>query len=125
MPEKAFFLHGTQLNGVNDIGIRCYDLHPTDKVNRASIEEIQRCIFLVSLDGPVVNPTGNEMNDAALNCVHGNGPQAYAGNRWYDKTIQVSEFLSSLNGIESLLVCLGKDFLNTQGLLWKLGLRWI
>ncbi|KAK3881695.1 hypothetical protein Pcinc_013879, partial [Petrolisthes cinctipes] len=59
-----------------------------DKVNRASIEEIHRCIFLVALDGPVVNPTGNEMNDAALNCVHGNGPQGYAGNRWYDKTIQ-------------------------------------
>ncbi|XP_050691120.1 carnitine O-acetyltransferase-like isoform X3 [Eriocheir sinensis] len=59
-----------------------------DKVNKASIEEIQRCIFLVSLDGPIVNPTGNIMTDAALNCVHGNGPQGYAGNRWYDKTIQ-------------------------------------
>lgn len=59
-----------------------------DKTNRASIDEIQRCIFLVALDGPIVNPTGNIMTDAALNCVHGNGPQGYAGNRWYDKTIQ-------------------------------------
>ncbi|XP_069194964.1 carnitine O-acetyltransferase isoform X1 [Procambarus clarkii] len=59
-----------------------------DKINRASIEEIQRCIFLVALDGPIFNPSGNVMTDAALNCVHGNGPQGYAGNRWYDKTIQ-------------------------------------
>lgn len=59
-----------------------------DKVNKASLEEIQRCVFLVALDGPVVNSTGNAMTDAALNCVHGNGPQGYAGNRWYDKTIQ-------------------------------------
>lgn len=64
-----------------------------DKVNKASIEEIQRCIFLVSLDGPIVNPTGNIMTDAALNCVHGNGPQGYAGNRWYDKTIQVCQLV--------------------------------
>lgn len=59
-----------------------------DKLNKASIEEIQRSIFLVALDGPIVNPTGNEMTDAALLCVHGNGSQGYAGNRWYDKTIQ-------------------------------------
>lgn len=59
-----------------------------DKTNKASMEEIQRCIFLVALDGPVVNPTGNIMTDAALNCVHGYGPQGYAGNRWYDKTLQ-------------------------------------
>lgn len=59
-----------------------------DKVNKASLEEIQRCVFLVALDGPVVNSTGNAVTDAALNCVHGNGPQGYAGNRWYDKTIQ-------------------------------------
>ncbi|XP_042207020.1 carnitine O-acetyltransferase-like isoform X2 [Homarus americanus] len=59
-----------------------------DKTNRASIEEIQRCIFLIAIDGPDVNPTGNIMTDAALNCVHGKGPHGYAGNRWYDKTIQ-------------------------------------
>lgn len=64
-----------------------------DRVNKASIEEIQRCIFLVSLDGPIINPTGNIMTDAALNCVHGNGPQGYAGNRWYDKTIQVCQLV--------------------------------
>lgn len=59
-----------------------------DKMNKASVEEIQRCIFLLALDGPIYNPTGNIMNDAALNCVHGNGPNGYAGNRWYDKTLQ-------------------------------------
>ncbi|KAK7066058.1 hypothetical protein SK128_011121 [Halocaridina rubra] len=59
-----------------------------DRMNRASVDEIQRCIFLLALDGPIVNPTGNIMTDAALNCVHGNGPEGYAGNRWYDKTLQ-------------------------------------
>ncbi|XP_068244229.1 carnitine O-acetyltransferase-like isoform X1 [Palaemon carinicauda] len=59
-----------------------------DKMNRASVDEIQQSIFLLALDGPIVNPTGNIMTDAALNCVHGNGPEGYAGNRWYDKTLQ-------------------------------------
>lgn len=59
-----------------------------DRNNRASIEEIQRGIFLVCLDGPVINPSDNKMNNAALQCIHGNGSQGYAGNRWYDKTIQ-------------------------------------
>ncbi|KAG0719922.1 Carnitine O-acetyltransferase [Chionoecetes opilio] len=70
-----------------------------DKVNKASLEEIHRCIFLVALDGPVVNPTGNTMTDAALHCVHGNGPQGYAGNRWYDKTIQ---FIIGKKGVVGL-----------------------
>lgn len=71
-----------------------------DKLNKASIEEIQRSIFLVALDGPIVNPTGNEMTDAALLCVHGNGSQGYAGNRWYDKTIQVIFFSYFLLKVE-------------------------
>ncbi|MPC28469.1 Carnitine O-acetyltransferase [Portunus trituberculatus] len=78
---------------------KAYKMLRKDKVNKASLEEIQRCIFLVALDGPVVNPTSNIMTDAALECVHGNGPQGYAGNRWYDKTIQ---FIIGKKGIVGL-----------------------
>ncbi|KAB7506160.1 Carnitine O-acetyltransferase [Armadillidium nasatum] len=59
-----------------------------DKLNKASFEDIQRSIFLVCIDGPINKSSGCRANDAALQCIHGNGISGNAGNRWYDKTIQ-------------------------------------
>ncbi|CAL4074526.1 unnamed protein product, partial [Meganyctiphanes norvegica] len=84
-PAKPIGILSTQNRNV--WGKACKQLSK-DRNNRASIKEIQRGIFLVCLDGPVINPSGNRMNDAALQCIHGNGSKGYAGNRWYDKTIQ-------------------------------------
>ncbi|GFO45679.1 carnitine o-acetyltransferase [Plakobranchus ocellatus] len=60
-----------------------------DKTNKASLENIQRSILSISLDGPLPQPTAGTLVDvgAALSLT-GMGSKFYAGNRWYDKTLQ-------------------------------------
>uniref|UniRef100_S4RY44 Choline O-acetyltransferase n=1 Tax=Petromyzon marinus TaxID=7757 RepID=S4RY44_PETMA len=60
--------------------------NPTDSTNRDSLDAIERCIFLLCLDGAMNRP----LTDVALaeNMLHGGGARANSGNRWFDKPMQ-------------------------------------
>jgi len=60
-----------------------------DITNRASFINLQRSIFIVCLDGAYESDgkrSGRDIACAAM--LHGLGSQGYAGNRWFDKTLQ-------------------------------------
>lgn len=62
-----------------------------DPMNAVCLDSIKKSLFLMCIDGP--NPILSNVNKdtmAALQTVHGCGSRYNAGNRWYDKTIQVS-----------------------------------
>lgn len=60
-----------------------------DKSNKASLENIQRSILAVSLDGPLPTPTeGTDIDLAAGISLHGGGSKVFSSNRWFDKTLQ-------------------------------------
>ncbi|XP_061475447.1 carnitine O-acetyltransferase-like isoform X2 [Rhineura floridana] len=60
-----------------------------DKLNRESARAIQRSLFTVCLDAPVL-----KVSDAlaasrlAAQMLHGGGSYSNSGNRWFDKTLQ-------------------------------------
>ncbi|XP_040013097.1 carnitine O-acetyltransferase [Xiphias gladius] len=60
-----------------------------DKTNKDSVSAIQRSIFTVCLDGAMPE-VSDEMyrSSAAIQMLHGGGPQWNSGNRWFDKTLQ-------------------------------------
>ncbi|XP_055907676.1 carnitine O-acetyltransferase-like isoform X2 [Eupeodes corollae] len=67
--------------------------------NKASIEEIQKSLFTVSLDGEVCEaPCGNAKTILAEYLIHGCGSKYHAGNRWFDKTIQLLVSRSGYQG---------------------------
>ncbi|XP_055896071.1 carnitine O-acetyltransferase-like isoform X2 [Biomphalaria glabrata] len=59
-----------------------------DKTNLASLENIQRSIFAVCLDGPNPPSDINPTDWAACIMLHGGGCKVHSGNRWFDKTLQ-------------------------------------
>ena len=65
----------------------------TDKINRASFEEIKRSIFMVCLDKPVYSEETDHIENFAHHCakqaLYGGGSTANSCNRWFDKTLQV------------------------------------
>ncbi len=74
-------------------------LHDIDSKNRATLENLQKCLFIMCLDdslGNLQDSTGQTPHPAlerspinraiATNNLHGNGHNA--GNRWFDKTLQ-------------------------------------
>ena len=67
-----------------------------DKVNKASLENIQRSIFVLCLDEHLPSDMSDERSVAARLMLHGGGSKLNTGNRWFDKTIQ---FLVGKNGI--------------------------
>lgn len=61
-----------------------------DRLNRASIGRIQRSLFALSLDAPVLaGPGGRRPGGGAAQVLHGGGASANSPNRWFDKTLQV------------------------------------
>ena len=59
----------------------------TDNQNKASVEEIEKALFLMSLDEVMSQvPAHNEMSRSALQSLHGLESTA---NRWNDKALQV------------------------------------
>lgn len=69
-----------------------------DPKNKASVEEIQKSLFLVCLDGPMpFAENENRQTVASKQFIHGGGSCGNAGNRWYDKTVQVSFFFFSFH----------------------------
>ena len=63
-------------------------------MNKKSIEEIESALFVLALDKkyPEMPAYMNKCTVAALQMLHGLGSLSNSGNRWFDKTIQVSVF---------------------------------
>ncbi|KAL5011511.1 hypothetical protein ScPMuIL_010062 [Solemya velum] len=68
-----------------------------DKTNKASMDTIQRSIFVLCLDQPVGTHEeyAEERSIAAKAMLHGGGSDLNSGNRWFDKTLQ---FIVGANG---------------------------
>lgn len=63
---------------------------PADRLNRDSIGRIQRSLFALSLDAPVLAGAGGRGPEGgAKQVLHGGGAGANSANRWFDKTLQV------------------------------------
>lgn len=71
-----------------------------DRINKESVRTIQRAIFLVCLDKAIPQTgTLNRKTHVAVQTIHGGGPSANSGNRWFDKTIQ---FIVGADGVVGL-----------------------
>lgn len=62
--------------------------------NMVVFDAIETSLFLVCIDGPpspgeIAAP--NKLTSLALKMTHGGGSKGNSANRWFDKTIQVSE----------------------------------
>ena len=68
-----------------------YWSHIPDKTNNESIRASQKSIFTVCLDAPMPR-VSDEMyrTRAGVQMLHGGGSRWNSGNRWFDKTLQVS-----------------------------------
>lgn len=71
-----------------------WNLWTADKTNKASMEAIQRAIFVLCLDQSVGTHEdfAEERSIAARAMLHGGGSETNSGNRWFDKTLQVCLF---------------------------------
>ncbi|XP_068027149.1 LOW QUALITY PROTEIN: carnitine O-acetyltransferase-like, partial [Melanerpes formicivorus] len=68
---------------------RSYGRLMRDRLNRASIGQIQRSLFALSLDTPVLaTPGGRGPAGVAGQVLHGGGAGANSANRWFDKSLQ-------------------------------------
>ena len=63
----------------------------SDKTNKESVRAIQKGIFTVCLDAPMPR-VSDELypSRVAAQMLHGGGARWNSGNRWFDKTLQVS-----------------------------------
>ncbi|CAH1109108.1 unnamed protein product [Psylliodes chrysocephalus] len=59
-----------------------------DSVNKKSVEEIQKSLFLVALDNPMHIQNDSRRSMASKQFIHGGGSRVNSANRWFDKTIQ-------------------------------------
>ncbi|XP_008103907.2 carnitine O-acetyltransferase [Anolis carolinensis] len=60
-----------------------------DKLNRESARAIQRSLFTVCLDAPVLKVSDARASSRlAAQMLHGGGSYSNSGNRWFDKTLQ-------------------------------------
>lgn len=68
----------------------------SDKTNKESVRAIQKSIFTVCLDAPMPR-VSDEMYQSrvAAQMLHGGGARWNSGNRWFDKTLQVSSIQAS------------------------------
>uniref|UniRef100_A0A7N6FEJ6 Carnitine O-acetyltransferase n=1 Tax=Anabas testudineus TaxID=64144 RepID=A0A7N6FEJ6_ANATE len=62
-----------------------------DKTNKESVRAIQKSIFTVCLDAPMPRVSDElYLSRVAAQMLHGGGARWNSGNRWFDKTLQVS-----------------------------------
>lgn len=80
----------------------------TDPVNRSNCEAIERALLVLCLDAPITTAfnnaralpsrghavDGRDETNMAHHMLHGGGSKANSGNRWFDKTIQVSGWVN-------------------------------
>lgn len=71
--------------------LMCFLTFSSDKTNKESVRSIQKSIFTVCLDAPMLR-VSDEMylSRGAAQMLHGGGARWNSGNRWFDKTLQVS-----------------------------------
>lgn len=74
-----------------------YILAFLDKLNKESLEDIERSLAILCLDRaaglPQCSSPDARRNLAAAQTIHGGGPASNGANRWFDKTIQVRTYL--------------------------------
>lgn len=68
---------------------RAYQELMKDPLNKSSVEVIQKSLFILSLDDVVPN-NDSYYNMSCHQLITGGGASYNTGNRWYDKTVQVS-----------------------------------
>jgi len=90
-------------------GIRYDDCCGLDKTNRENLDAIERCIFVLCLDGRTPESMlsrsqgGASVSDRpqrgdvslAEQMIHGHGSRINSANRWFEKTMQVNAQHSS------------------------------
>ncbi|KAG7457542.1 hypothetical protein MATL_G00228340 [Megalops atlanticus] len=60
-----------------------------DKINKESVRAIERGIFTLCLDSPVMRVSDEKYSSRmAAQILHGGGTYSNSGNRWFDKTLQ-------------------------------------
>ncbi|KAI1902454.1 hypothetical protein AGOR_G00044940 [Albula goreensis] len=60
-----------------------------DKINKESVRVIERGIFTLCLDSPVMRISDEKYSSRmAAQILHGGGTYSNSGNRWFDKTLQ-------------------------------------
>uniref|UniRef100_A0ACB8EG26 Uncharacterized protein n=1 Tax=Sphaerodactylus townsendi TaxID=933632 RepID=A0ACB8EG26_9SAUR len=68
---------------------KAYTTLMKDKLNRESARAIQRSLFTVCLDAPVLKVSDSRASSRlAAQMLHGGGSYSNSGNRWFDKTLQ-------------------------------------
>ncbi|XP_048375993.1 carnitine O-acetyltransferase-like isoform X2 [Stegostoma tigrinum] len=68
---------------------QAYNTLMKDKLNRESVRAIQKSIFTVCLDSPVLKISEEKYTSRmAAQMLHGGGSYSNSGNRWFDKTLQ-------------------------------------
>uniref|UniRef100_A0A4W5NY34 Carnitine O-acetyltransferase b n=1 Tax=Hucho hucho TaxID=62062 RepID=A0A4W5NY34_9TELE len=60
-----------------------------DKLNKESVRAIERGLFTLCLDSPVMRVSDDKYSSRmAAQILHGGGTHSNSGNRWFDKTLQ-------------------------------------
>ncbi|PSN43432.1 hypothetical protein C0J52_02637 [Blattella germanica] len=73
-----------------DAWAKAYQELTADPTNRCSVEDIQKSIFVLCLDGSNRGiEARNAKTKAGLRMIHGGGSRFDSGNRWMDKTLQM------------------------------------
>ncbi|MGH0172001.1 UNVERIFIED_CONTAM: hypothetical protein FKN15_064489 [Acipenser sinensis] len=68
---------------------QAYNTLLRDRINRESVRAIERGIFTVCLDAPVMRMSEERYTSRmAAQMLHGGGTYSNSGNRWFDKTLQ-------------------------------------
>lgn len=66
-------------------------ISPPDKTNKESVRAIEKSICTICLDAPMPRVSDDTYKSSvAAQMLHGGGSHFNSGNRWFDKTIQVS-----------------------------------
>ncbi|XP_059048863.1 carnitine O-acetyltransferase-like [Achroia grisella] len=86
-----------------DAWAKAYELLTKDKVNRNSLEDVEKSIVVLCLDSAVglwdCKDKNAQQNLAAAQTIHGGGSRSNGRNRWFDKTVQ---FIVGADGITGL-----------------------
>uniref|UniRef100_A0A3Q2XMK1 Carnitine O-acetyltransferase b n=1 Tax=Hippocampus comes TaxID=109280 RepID=A0A3Q2XMK1_HIPCM len=68
---------------------QAYNRLQRDKLNRESVQAIERGLFSLCLDSPVMRISDEKYaSRKAAQVLHGGGTFSNSGNRWFDKTLQ-------------------------------------
>uniref|UniRef100_A0A3Q1JF72 Carnitine O-acetyltransferase n=1 Tax=Anabas testudineus TaxID=64144 RepID=A0A3Q1JF72_ANATE len=83
-----------------------------DKTNKESVRAIQKSIFTVCLDAPMPRVSDElYLSRVAAQMLHGGGARWNSGNRWFDKTLQVSLRRHMWTGVRSILPILSLSYI--------------